>query len=41
MADAQQRDERAGLYGQEADGGHGMKEFRVPLMFLSGKGAAP
>jgi phosphatidylserine decarboxylase len=30
-----------GLYGEEADGGHEMKEFRVPLFSLSGKGAVP
>jgi phosphatidylserine decarboxylase len=39
MADAPQRDERTGLYGEEADGGHGMKEFGVPLISSSGKGA--
>jgi phosphatidylserine decarboxylase len=27
MADGPQRDERTGLYGEEEDGGHGMKEF--------------
>jgi phosphatidylserine decarboxylase len=30
MTDAPQRDENAGLYGEEAGGGYGMKEFRVP-----------
>ena len=40
MADAPQRDERTGLYSGEADGGHGIKEFRVPLLSLSEKGAA-
>ena len=39
IADAPQRDEGTGLYGEEADGGHGMKEFKVPLVFLNGKGA--
>jgi phosphatidylserine decarboxylase len=37
MADAPQRDESTGLYGVEAHGGLGMKEFSVPLISLSGK----
>ena len=40
-ADAPWRDERTGLYGEEEDGGHGMKEFRVLLLSSSGKGAVP
>jgi phosphatidylserine decarboxylase len=31
------RDEGTGLYGEEADGGHEMKEFRVPLLSSSGR----
>ena len=38
MADAPQSDERIVLCGDEADGGHGMKEFGVSS---SGKGAVP
>ena len=41
MADMPQRDEGTGLYGEEADGSHDMKEFRVPLLFLTGKGSMP
>jgi hypothetical protein len=40
LADAPQRDENTGLYGEEADGGHGMKEFKV-LLSSSGKGTVP
>ena len=39
MADAPQRDERTELYGEEADGGHGMNEFSIPQLSSSGKGA--
>ena len=39
IADAPQRDEGTGLYGEEADGGHVMKEFKVPLVSSNGKGA--
>jgi phosphatidylserine decarboxylase len=39
IADAPQRDEGTGLYEEEADGGHVMKEFKVPLISLNGKGA--
>jgi hypothetical protein len=35
------RDESAGLYGEGADGGHGMKEITVLLLSSSGKGAVP
>jgi hypothetical protein len=38
MAD---RDENTGLYGEEADGGRRTKEFKVPLLSSSGKGAVP
>jgi phosphatidylserine decarboxylase len=38
MADAPQRDERTELYGEEADGGYGMKVFGVSS---SGKCAVP
>jgi phosphatidylserine decarboxylase len=38
MADTLRRDEGTGWYGEEADGGHEMKEFRVPLLYSSGKG---
>jgi hypothetical protein len=41
MADVLQRDERTELYGEEVDGGHGMKDFSVPLLSSSGKGAVP
>ena len=41
MADAPQRDERTELYGEEADGGHGMNEFSVPRLSSSRKGAVP
>ena len=41
IADAPQRDEGTGLYGEEADGGHGMKVFKVPLISSNGKGAVP
>jgi phosphatidylserine decarboxylase len=41
IADAPQRDESTGLYGEEADGGHGKKEFKVPLLSSKGKGAVP
>ena len=41
MADVPQRDERTELYGEESDGGHGMKDFSVPLLSSSGKGAVP
>jgi phosphatidylserine decarboxylase len=41
MVDVPQRDESTGLYGEEADGGHGMKEFGVSLVSSSGKGAVP
>jgi hypothetical protein len=40
IADAPQRDEGTGLYGEEADGGHGMNEFKVPLISSNGKGFA-
>ena len=30
---------RRGLYGEEADGGYVMKEFKVPLISSNGKGA--
>jgi phosphatidylserine decarboxylase len=40
IADAPQRDEGTGLYGEEVDGGHGMKEFKVPLISSNGKGCA-
>ena len=40
IADAPQRDEGTGLYGEEADGGHVIKEFKVPLVSENGKGAA-
>ena len=40
IADAPQRDEGNGLYGEEADGGHVMKEFEVPLISANGKDAA-
>ena len=40
IADAPQGDENTGLYGEEVDGGHGMKEFKVPLISSSRKGAA-
>ena len=39
MADVPQRDERTELYGEEADGGHVMKEFNLPLISSNGKGA--
>jgi phosphatidylserine decarboxylase len=39
IADAPQRNESTGLYGEEADWGHVMKEFKVPLVSLNGKGA--
>ena len=41
MADTPRRDEGTGLYGEEADGGHEMKEFRVPLLSSTGMGAVP
>ena len=37
MANTLRRDEGTGLYGEEADGSHEMKEFRVPLLSSSGK----
>jgi len=33
---APQRDESTELYGEEADGGHVMKEFKVPLISSNG-----
>ena len=39
IADAPQRDEVTGLYREEADGGHVMKGFKVPLVSSNGKGA--
>jgi phosphatidylserine decarboxylase len=39
MADVLQKDEITGLYGEEAGGGFGMKEFGVLLLSSSGKGA--
>ena len=39
IPDALQRDESTGLYGEEADRGHMMKEFKVPLISSNGKGA--
>jgi len=41
MADTPQRDKGTGLYGEEADGGHEMKECRVSLLSSNGKGAVP
>jgi phosphatidylserine decarboxylase len=40
IADVPQRDESTGLYGEEADGGHVMKECKVPLISSNGKGVA-
>ena len=39
ITDVPQRDESTGLYGEEADRGHMMKEFKVPLISSIGKGA--